>query len=120
MKLISEKQYEIQKSKFISLLYEDFDLKRFLEIKQELAKKHKKARHICFAYSYRRNNITYKKYDDDGEPRGTAGIPILSIIEWHKLENSAIIVIRYFGGTKLGASKLLRTYSKSANLHFLN
>ncbi len=118
MKLISESTYEIKKSTFISYLYEDFELEKFKEIMKELKKKHKKARHICFAYSYEKNNIVFKKYSDDGEPKGTAGIPILNIIEQHKQRNTAIIVVRYFGGKKLGASLLLRSYSKSANLNF--
>lgn len=76
----------------------------------ELREKYKDARHICFAYKLRNS----ARLSDDGEPSGTAGKPILNIIEKKGLVNVVIAVVRYFGGVKLGAGGLLRAYSGSA------
>lgn len=76
----------------------------------ELREKYKDARHICFAYKLRNS----ARLSDDGEPSGTAGKPILNIIEKKGLMNVVIAVVRYFGGVKLGAGGLLRAYSGSA------
>ncbi len=106
----------VDKSRFIGIYIEDFnDIQKIGEIIRELSKKHKKSRHICWAYSVIINGIEYKKYNDDGEPKGTAGLPILSVIEKNRINNALIIVVRYFGGKKLGSSKLLRSYRKVAN-----
>ncbi len=72
---------------------------------------HKKARHIPYAYKV---GNTGKKTDDK-EPSGTAGNPIWNVLERNNLENTLIVVIRYFGGVKLGAGPLLRAYSSAAN-----
>ena len=76
----------------------------------ELREKYKDARHICFAYKLRNS----ARLSDDGEPSGTAGKPILNIIEKKGLVNVVIAVVRYFGGVKLGAGGLLRAYSGCA------
>lgn len=102
---------EIKKSKFIGLLYHvetENDVKTILDI---LKQEHKKARHIPYAY---RIGVHAKKTDDK-EPSGTAGLPIWNVIERRNLDNTLIVVIRYFGGTKLGAGPLLRAYSSAAN-----
>lgn len=99
-------QTEVMKSKFIAYLVplkQEEDFKPFLAT---LAKEHKKARHIVYAY---RVNMKSKSCDD-GEPRGTAGHPLLDLLYKRDMENVALCVVRYFGGTKLGASRLLRTY----------
>ena len=107
------KNYEIiiKKSKFISFLFEIKKLEDINKIINELKIEHKKATHICYAYKLD-NNV---KYYDDGEPNGTAGKPIYNIIEKKNLNNILIVVIRYFGGIKLGAGGLLRAYSNSAS-----
>ena len=104
-------EYVINKSKFISFSYkiknEDDAIKKINELK----KIYKDATHICYAF------ITgnTKSFNDDKEPGRTAGMPILNVLENKKLNDILIVVVRYFGGTKLGASNLLRTYSKAAN-----
>ena len=110
MKLINETIIEIKKSKFIGLYYEVNSAEEVEIILNELRKEHKKARHFPYAYKIN-NNI---KKSDDKEPSGTAGMPILNIIEKNNLNNTLLVVIRYFGGIKLGAGGLIRAYSNAA------
>ena len=76
----------------------------------ELSREHKKARHIAFAYILPNTS----RYSDDGEPRGTAGMPLLNAILRRELNNAVVVVIRYFGGTLLGKGGLIRAYGKAA------
>lgn len=99
----------IKNSRFITFLFK-IETKNEIENKLELIKKnHPKATHYCYAYI----TSEFKKSSDDGEPGGTAGIPILNVLEKEKLTNVLAIVVRYFGGIKLGAGGLVRAYSKS-------
>ena len=111
MKLINKSLVEIKKSKFIGLYYEVESVDEVKTILEELKKEHKKARHMPYAYKV---GNTAKKTDDK-EPSNTAGLPIYNIIERKNLNNCLVIVIRYFGGIKLGAGGLLRAYSDAAN-----
>lgn len=110
MKLINSYTLEIKKSKFIALYYEIKQLEDVNFILDNLKKEHKKAKHFPYAYKLG-NNI---KKTDDKEPSGTAGMPILNIIDRNNLDNVLIVVIRYFGGIKLGTGGLLRAYSNAA------
>ncbi len=78
----------------------------------EIKKKYPDARHNVYAYTVAENNIT--RYSDDGEPKGTAGIPVLEVIKKNEIINCAVVVTRYFGGILLGAGGLARAYTKSA------
>ena len=99
----------IKNSRFITFLFK-IETKNEIENKLELIKKnHPKATHYCYAYI----TSEFKKSSDDGEPGGTAGNPILNVLEKEKLTNILAIVVRYFGGIKLGAGGLVRAYSKS-------
>lgn len=99
----------IKNSRFITFLFK-VETKNEIENKLELIKKdHPKATHYCYAYI----TSKFKKSSDDGEPGGTAGVPILNVLEKEKLTNILAIVVRYFGGIKLGAGGLVRAYSKS-------
>ena len=109
-KLINSYTYEIKKSKFIGLMYHVESKEEVKEILDYLKKEHKKARHIPYAYKV--GPIASKS--DDKEPNNTAGMPIYNILENKNLENTLIVVVRYFGGTKLGAGNLLRAYMNSA------
>ena len=111
MELINTSKLEIKKSKFISYLYKIDNIEEIDIILKELKLEHKKANH--FPYAYKFNNIVKKT--DDKEPNGTCGTPILNVLERNNLNNHILIVVRYFGGTKLGAGLLLRSYSKVAN-----
>ncbi len=110
MKLINSSEITIKKSKFIGLYYEVTDIQEVTNILADLKKEHKKSRHMPYAYKIGSN----VKKSDDKEPSGTAGLPILNIIDKNNLNNCLIIVIRYFGGIKLGAGGLLRAYSNAA------
>ena len=107
-------EIEIKKSKFISYAFSVknvLDVEKFLsQIKQE----NKKASHICFAYVISGKEFLIKAFDDK-EPNGTAGKPILNVIQKQNKENIMVVVVRYFGGIKLGAGGLVRAYSKAAN-----
>ncbi len=105
----------VDNSRFIGIAKLNFNTDELEGILKFLQKEYKKSRHICYAYKTTIDGVEYKKYNDDGEPKGTAGMPILSIIDITEYNNILLIVVRYFGGKKLGASKLLRTYRKSAN-----
>ena len=97
---------EVEKSKFIGLLFPLNNEEQFKEILKGLQKEHKKARHIVYAYRIG----TKSKSCDDGEPKGTAGRPLLELLHKKDLNNLVLFVVRYFGGIKLGAGRLLRTY----------
>ena len=100
---------EIQKSKFICRLIK---LNSFEQIEEELDKVRNDwsgATHYCYAYLFENK----KKCSDDGEPGGTAGMPILNVLENNNLSNILCIVVRYFGGIKLGAGGLVRAYTQS-------
>lgn len=75
---------------------------------------HRKATHNVYAYILRENNIT--RYSDDGEPQGTAGVPVLDILQKNGLTDVCCVVTRYFGGILLGGGGLVRAYSTSAKL----
>ena len=112
MKLIKTTEIIEKKSKFYGFLYQcdsENDIKSIIE---GLRKEHPKATHICWAG--RVASPFYEKACDDGEPGGTAGRPILSVLQKRDLNNVCAVVVRYFGGVKLGAGGLLRIYSKVA------
>ena len=99
----------IKNSRFITLLfkfYDDDDVSKYIEIAKN---EYPKATHYTYAYI----TESFKKSSDDGEPSGTAGVPMLSILEKENIINCLAITIRYFGGIKLGAGGLVRAYSKS-------
>ena len=106
-----EKIIIINKSKFISQSYFVNSVSEAQIIIDNIKNKYKDATHVCFAYSID-NDI---KYSDDREPNNTAGLPIYNVIEKNNLSHVLIIVIRYFGGIKLGAGGLTRAYSNSAS-----
>ena len=101
----------INNSKFICNLYKVYSYDEVLKYLELTKQKYKDATHICYAYKI--DNLI--KTNDDNEPTGTAGLPILEVINKNNLNYTIIIVVRYFGGIKLGAGGLLRAYSKGAS-----
>ena len=110
MKLLKSAEIIVKKSRFISCYYEINDFDEIKEILNDLKSEHKKAKHIVYAYKF--GNTAGKS--DDKEPKGTAGLPLYNLLETKNLNNRLIVVVRYFGGTLLGAGLLQRTYRTSA------
>ena len=106
----NEKTIIINKSKFISKSYFVTNTNEVNNIIDNIKNEYKDATHVCFAYIIN-NNI---KYSDDGEPNNTAGLPIYNVISKNNLNCVLVVVIRYFGGIKLGTGGLTRAYSNSA------
>ncbi len=116
MKKLNESLVIEKKSKFIGYMYEisnESDVKVILD---ELKSINKKANHFCYAYKIG----TLERKNEDKEPSNSAGKPILDIINYNNLDNTLIVVVRYFGGTLLGRGLLTRTYSKCARLLLTN
>ena len=111
----SQAEFEISKSRFIAFVQRVHAETEAIEFIQKIKKEHWEARHNCSAYIIG-EHATYQKADDDGEPSGTAGKPILEVIKKNNLKDVVIVVTRYFGGIKLGAGGLIRAYSKAATL----
>lgn len=106
---------EIKKSAFIAYAYPVHTREQAMFHVEQLRIKYPDARHWCWAYIIGDpDNTTSAGFDDDGEPSGTAGRPILNVLQHKSIGNIIIIVVRYFGGIKLGAGGLTRAYAGSA------
>ncbi len=106
----------IKNSRFITLLIPVNDDSDISKIFEEVKVNYPKATHYCYAYITK----SFKKSSDDGEPGGTAGMPMLNVLEKEGFINTLAITIRYFGGIKLGAGGLVRAYSKSVRDAIIN
>ena len=109
-----EEQMEIKKSRFITYLHRtesEADAKAFLTAIRRL---HPDATHHCYAFIIGEHN-EIKRSNDDGEPAGTAGVPMLECLDRNHMQAIIAITVRYFGGIKLGAGGLIRAYSKSVS-----
>ena len=113
IKQISEIKIEINKSLFIAYASPAETEAAALTFIQDIKKRHKEANHNCSAYVIGQHGQT-QKADDDGEPGGTAGRPILEVINKSDIKNAVIVVTRYFGGIKLGTGGLIRAYTRAA------
>ncbi|MDY0051286.1 MAG: YigZ family protein [Aliarcobacter sp.] len=105
--------FEEKKSKFIAFLmpFEMFD-----DVMTRLRDEHTKARHFVYAYRYLNEfDQIVENSSDDGEPKGTSGKPSLTVLAGNELINTAVIIVRYFGGVKLGTGGLVRAYGDSVN-----
>ena len=106
---------EIKKSEFIAYAYPVTAREQAMFHVKQLREQYADARHYCWAYIIGDpDNTTSAGFDDDGEPSGTAGRPILNVLQHKSIGNVIIIVVRYFGGIKLGAGGLTRAYSGAA------
>ncbi len=105
--------YKDKASKFIGFAYPAKDEKEIKEKLDHLRNLHPKATHHCYAYRLGLDKNNYRA-NDDGEPNGTAGKPILGQIDSFGITNCLIVVVRYFGGTKLGVSGLIDAYKECA------
>lgn len=110
-----EDRFEEKKSEFIGYAKRVESEEEAKEFVNEIKSMHKQARHNCWAYVIG-PNYGIQRYSDDGEPQGTAGIPILEVMKKQGITDCAIVVTRYFGGILLGAGGLTRAYIKGASI----
>ena len=103
-----------KRSRFIATVKPIHTETEAIEVLERLKKQYWDARHNVYAYVLEENNI--QRYSDDGEPAGTAGVPVLDMIKKEGLSNLIVVVTRYFGGILLGTGGLVHAYSKSAKM----
>ncbi|MBQ3918621.1 MAG: YigZ family protein [Oscillospiraceae bacterium] len=111
---ISTGEYEDRRSQFIGQLCHADTEEEALAFIAKVRSENRKARHNVYAYILRDGNIS--RYTDDGEPSGTAGVPVLEILRHEGLVDVCIVVTRYFGGILLGTGGLVRAYTQAAKL----
>ncbi len=111
-KSASETEFIVNRSRFIGRCFPVSSEEEALEKLEGIRKLHYDATHNCYAYSLRGG---IRRFSDDGEPGGTAGMPIMDTLIRTETENALIVVTRYFGGILLGSGGLVRAYSKSAS-----
>jgi uncharacterized YigZ family protein len=111
-------EYEEKRSRFIAEVSPVRNDSEAIEFLAGVRARHRAASHNVYAYIAPAPEwpVTSKRYSDDGEPSGTAGLPVLEVLEKSRLEDVAVVVTRYFGGTLLGAAGLVRSYGKAASL----
>jgi uncharacterized YigZ family protein len=113
LSMVSEGLFKEKGSKFLAFAYPVKSEQEIKEILEGLRKKYFDARHHCYAYMLGKNKDAFRA-NDDGEPNHSAGDPILGQIRSHSLTNVLIVVVRYFGGTKLGVGGLINAYKTAA------
>lgn len=104
----------IQKSRFIGYVKRTESEEEAQQFIKAIKNKHRDANHNCSAYIIGEHDLIQRAHDD-GEPSGTAGVPILDVLKKKGLKNTAVVVTRYFGGVKLGAGGLIRAYSSTTS-----
>ncbi|WP_423190001.1 YigZ family protein [Alkalibacterium sp. f15] len=107
-------EIHIKKSRFICTLKRTESEREAVSFIDQIKKEHYKASHNCYAYLIGESNHIQRAFDD-GEPSGTAGVPILEVLKKRNVKNVTAVVTRYFGGTKLGAGGLIRAYGQVTN-----
>ncbi len=108
----SETEYVINRSRFLGRCFPVTDEAEALSILERIKKQHWDATHNCFAYRLRSGAA---RYSDDGEPQGTAGLPMMEVLKKRDLYDVLVVSTRYFGGILLGAGGLVRAYTRSAS-----
>ncbi|WP_078392236.1 YigZ family protein [Shouchella patagoniensis] len=114
IKQMGEHEIIIQKSRFIAHLKRTETEEEALSFIDMIKKKHWNATHNCSAYLIGENDLV-QKANDDGEPSGTAGVPMLEVLKKRQLKDTTVVVTRYFGGIKLGAGGLIRAYGSAVS-----
>lgn len=109
---IAETSFTEKRSEFLGYLAPVTTNEEAVDWINEVKSGHRKAKHHVYAYILRDSNIT--RYSDDGEPQGTAGVPVLDVLQKRGLTDVCCVVVRYFGGILLGGGGLVRAYSHSA------
>ena len=107
--------YEVKKSRFIGYCKPVLTAQEANEFVDEIRKQHSDARHNVYAWILKKET-SLQKYSDDGEPSGTAGLPVMSVLTKNEVTDCAIVVTRYFGGILLGKGGLVRAYTRAASM----
>ena len=110
----AEDRFVEKKSEFIGYIRHTATEQEALDFIAGIRAMHRKATHNCYAYILRDNNLS--RHSDDGEPGGTAGVPIYEVLRKEGLTDATCVVTRYFGGVLLGAGGLVRAYTKAAKI----
>ncbi len=114
MKLVDKTYFhniEVKRSKFIAHIV---PFQKFEEYRERLRAENPKASHIVYAYRRLNNGIIDEAFSDDGEPKGCAGMPLLKVLRGWEIIESAVLIVRYFGGIKLGTGGMVRAYTQAA------
>jgi uncharacterized YigZ family protein len=111
----SSEEYLVNKSRFIGYASPAASEEEALSFLDNIRQKHRDATHNCYAYTIGAN-MGIMRYSDDGEPGGTAGLPMMEVIRQREVCNCCVVVTRYFGGVLLGAGGLVRAYSHSCSI----
>lgn len=114
VKEYGEHEINIQRSRFIAYVARAETEEKAQEFIATIKKKHRDASHNCSAYLIGETDHI-QKANDDGEPNGTAGVPILEVLKKRQLKDTVVVITRYFGGIKLGAGGLIRAYGKATS-----
>lgn len=109
-----ESEYTIQKSKFLSYVKRTETEEEAIDFINEIKKLHHNATHNCSAYLIGAHD-EIQKANDDGEPSGTAGVPMLEVLKKQALKDTTVVVTRYYGGIKLGSGGLIRAYGRATS-----
>ncbi|WP_456273222.1 YigZ family protein [Bacillus sp. AK031] len=114
VKELGEHEINIERSRFIAHIKRAESEEEAQEFIVQIKKEHWNANHNCSAYMIGEHNLI-QKANDDGEPNGTAGVPMLEVLKKRDLKDTVVVVTRYFGGIKLGAGGLIRAYGKAVS-----
>ena len=109
-----EDEFTEKKSRFIGYAAPVSSEEEAVAFIREIRARHRDARHNVYAYIVNKDGVINQRYSDDGEPQGTGGLPVLDVIQKRDLMNCCVVMTRYFGGVLLGASGLVRAYSRGA------
>ena len=113
---VHQVELEIKRSKFITFAAPAVNRQEADDFIRSLRMQHPQANHVCWAYIAGAPDTTIRSMSDDGEPSGTAGMPMLKVLEYSGYGDIVVAIVRYFGGTKLGTGGLQRAYSDAVSL----
>ena len=113
---VCQVELEVKRSKFLTFAAPASTREEADNFIRSLRNQHPRANHVCWAYIAGAPNTTIRSMSDDGEPSGTAGMPMLKILEYSGYGDIVVAIVRYFGGTKLGTGGLQRAYSDAVTL----
>jgi uncharacterized YigZ family protein len=113
---LAQVELEVKRSKFLTFAAPAVNRQEAEDFIRTLRKQHPQANHVCWAYIAGDPDTTIRSMSDDGEPSGTAGMPMLKVLEYSGYGDIVVVVVRYFGGTKLGTGGLQRAYSDAVSL----